>query len=61
MENVTENYDWNESEILGSHMNSCEGDAQARGMADAVNMHFCYPATPVDRQRCMFRLEALIS
>src|SRR5262245_63392099 len=36
MENVTENYDWNESEILGSHMNSCEGDSQARGMADAV-------------------------
>src|SRR5262249_33579655 len=36
MENVTENYDWNVSEILGSHMNSYEGGAQARGMADAV-------------------------
>jgi len=36
MENVTENYGRNESEILGSHMNSCEGDAQARGMVDAV-------------------------
>src|SRR5262245_66382058 len=36
MENVTENYDWNEAEILGSQMNSCEGDVQARGMADAV-------------------------
>src|SRR6266508_1464012 len=36
MENVKENYGRNESEILGSYMNSCEGDAQARGMADAV-------------------------
>jgi predicted RNA polymerase sigma factor len=36
MENVTENYDWNVSEILGSHMNSYEGGAQARGLADAV-------------------------
>jgi len=36
MENVTESHAWNESEALGAGMNSCEGDAQARGAADAV-------------------------
>ena len=36
MENMTESYNWNESEFLDARMNPREGGAQARHTTDAV-------------------------